>query len=687
MKQYYNSEIEGMIDFYLTLGLEDKVDYECNTDGAINGCLFEFKLNFQDLLAHKNQVKRYLLSYNSIAKKIPAKTVLIDINNRRYIEGDISTTSSGVTITWSEIDEHWSTPHELTKFTNLDKYCPGWIDEFSIVSYNNLFCQINNIKTTSKEAVQNEFIKPKILFIHSFDWHAQLRLEKQLKGNTQWLTFNMNMLGSKALKKQLGAFFTPNKYVRISTQYVRNAIKNVPEGMDYVVIDRCAGSGNLEKFFTDDELSHFILNTIDYTEWTTLKGLYDGRVRYIIPHDSRSRNINTGLMKDGDALSKEFYDNLLPFIEGKYIIMLENPPFADVGGNSGGHKAAEMIYDGNGKSYINNEMIKKVGGNLCNERGHQFIWSAWEHIKPNEYILFSPIKYWKLYNLSNKKIVNGCVCNSLKFNADNEFSVGLIHWINEEDYLDELQLNIEDTSQILTIKKCKTLFEYDKRKYPGSPIARVRAEGFMLGNSNVYLSNFDTGTTIWKRSKNFYSQNALTVLPLFCAKLKHYHYNDWTEKVVICNSFDGKGSYLNDIDFQTNCFIYTCLTDYNKCISNQSVTNELCLLQNTLADSICANLKLDSYALHLIELWQDVLDEIRRGNKVEFNNKYKYGLYQINKEINLKIPSASLKKTREPIMVSKYPYLDEKNKALKDALKDFFHKKLEPKFFEHQLLK
>ena len=29
-----------------------------------------------------------------------------------------------------------------------------------------------------------------------------------------WLTFNMNMLGCSLLKKQLGAYFTPDKYVR-----------------------------------------------------------------------------------------------------------------------------------------------------------------------------------------------------------------------------------------------------------------------------------------------------------------------------------------------------------------------------------------------------------------------------------------------------------------------------------------
>lgn len=688
MKKHYNTEIEGMVDFYKELGLENKVDYECNTDGRLEGCLNEFKLNFTDLLSHKNQVVRYLTAYNSIAKQIPSKTLLIDINNRKYIEGVVSTSKDGISIKWEEEQKHWETPSELVKFFNLNDYCKGWVNENSIISYNNLFCSENNKKTTSKEEVRNELITPQLLNIFPFDWYGQINKEKQGREDNNWLTFNMNMLGSDTLKKQLGAFFTPDKYLKISTEYVRNAIKNVPEEKDYVIIDRCAGTGNLEKFLTEEELSHCILNTIDYTEWTTLKGLYEGRVKYIIPHTSQSRNDENGLLKDGDALQEDFYYgkniddkgkkvSLLEYIEDKYVIMLENPPYADVGGKSGGHNKDKE------KSFINEKMLKVIGGNECNELGHQFIWSAWEYIKPNEYILYSPIKYWKLYNLSNRKYENGILCRSELFNTPNKFAISLIHWEKSEDNSELINMNIENTNEIIEVKKCKEKFFYDKTEYTSKPIAKFRAESFMMGPANVYLSNNDNGTTIWDRSKPFYKENILDILPLFVSKLKYSFYDNWTEKIIIFNSLDSGEKYKKDTEFKNNCFLFSCLTDNNKCISKENLVNELCFNQNTIADTfLTENMK--NHKLYI--LWLDVLSEIKKDIE-EYNENYKYGLYQIQKDINVKTESGSFTKTGEPIMVLKYPTLDEKIKKLKVELKEFYLKTLQPKLFEYELLK
>ncbi|WP_341493697.1 hypothetical protein [Mesomycoplasma ovipneumoniae] len=65
--------------------------------------------------------------------------------------------------------------------------------------------------------------------------------------------------------------------------YFRAAISEVPKDNDYIILDRCAGTGNLEKWLTDEELSHVIVSTYEYYEYKVLVELLGDKVRHIIP--------------------------------------------------------------------------------------------------------------------------------------------------------------------------------------------------------------------------------------------------------------------------------------------------------------------------------------------------------------------------------------------------------------------
>ncbi len=87
----------------------------------------------------------------------------------------------------------------------------------------------------------------------------------------------MDKLNDTLQKKNLGAFYTPEPYVQKSLELVRQAIKRVPEGNDYIILDRCAGTGNLEILMSDEELSHCVLSTIEYYEYKVLLELLGAR--------------------------------------------------------------------------------------------------------------------------------------------------------------------------------------------------------------------------------------------------------------------------------------------------------------------------------------------------------------------------------------------------------------------------
>ena len=139
----------------------------------------------------------------------------------------------------------------------------------------------------------------------------------------------MDKLNDRLKKKQLGAFYTPEAYAKKAHELLQLAIARVPEGNDYVIIDRCAGTGNLEAVFTDEELSHCILSTYEYFEYKVLFERLGDKVRHIVPPTEQNIEFSSGLIVNADAMSKEFIENevIRRYIDDPKVtvIMYENP--------------------------------------------------------------------------------------------------------------------------------------------------------------------------------------------------------------------------------------------------------------------------------------------------------------------------------------------------------------------------
>ena len=143
----------------------------------------------------------------------------------------------------------------------------------------------------------------------------------------------MDKLNDKLHKKELGAFYTHPLYSKKALELVRVAINRVPEGNDYIILDRCAGTGNLEEFLTDEELSHCILSTYEYYEYKVLQERLGDKVRFIIPPIEKEDTYFKGFVKQANALTKEYveYKPIKDYLNNPSctIIMLENPPYQD----------------------------------------------------------------------------------------------------------------------------------------------------------------------------------------------------------------------------------------------------------------------------------------------------------------------------------------------------------------------
>ena len=444
------------------------------------------------------------------------------------------------------------------------------------------------------------------------------------------------------------------------------------------------GTGNLEKFLTDEELSHCVLNTYDYTEWTTLKGLYDGRVRMIIPPTHESRD-NKGLLKVGDALSEDFlnYKPLNDLINDDNIsvILLENPPFVDIFSNKdGGVKSTSKS-----SSFVREQM----SGRERTDLGNQFIWSAFNYYLRDEYdfaIIYSPIKYWKSQHVIDKKFIEGYLCNKQHFNAGMS-TVSLIMWQNIDENNEELNFQSDNGDRI--VKKVYTPISSLRIKADTEdPMCYVQARNFNFSSPRL------TARIVNKKDGNHSSEcdetNIFNLLPLFCLGRNAWAERgdsgkDYTIIDTVYKTADGGTRYQEDEEFLKSCFVFSMLTNWNHAISDENVRNEVCLGQNTRSDALFADLILSNEDLSLYNQWIKILNIAK--SKQEFIKKYTYGLYQIEKEINIKVESGSFNKKRQPIMVHKYSDLNSEITNLKEMLKVYYSDNIHDKLLEYELLK
>ncbi len=803
-------EREGQIQFFADFGINADVELTHNTDGVYRGTLFEFKLTISDINKVLFQAIKYLSHRRVKGEPIPAQILLVALNEKKaYLfnsgdflsdiekvyagaasknNADFSTNIRPEKINFSE---HVGL-ERIIEILKIEKYTKIHIDVFDVVGWANKFYLEN--PTASKIKLFKELRSPKHFSAYIYPW----------TGNEEDFKYIMDLLNDTQHKKTLGAFYTPPAYCLKATELVRKAIKQIPKGHDYIILDRCAGAGNLQEFLTDkpvgditigelyryidstlkskylhdkadviktfyiernlnqitvaeleayktnislydyifdNELSHTIVNTYELKEWIVLNAQIGDRVRLIIPPPQEVDNTEA-LVEGGDALSLPFvtgqksagmtkeYDEsiatLLRLVANKKtnIILYENPPFRDETSNS--HMKGKSS-----SSFVKDMMRTKIKGSALNDLSNQFIWSGWNYYlkKPNDcYVLFSPIKYWKSAGLCNKKFIEGFVFNRHHFHVANATAITCILWQNEDENRESIKLstwNIEsqitdgivinsivDTGRDIAVKKVHYNLSklYDKRddgsdsadgiicglngvedgekshrvikKYNKNIIGYLVAQQF--GFENPRLSTNLTRCAIYNGNGFFLrSDNYIDKLPLFVAGKMPIEKTWWLNGLIFKTS-DGGEKYLKDKDFLKSCFIFTCLSYFNKCRSldgsdQRYYRNELCLDSGTLASGKLSDYHLTDEEKDLIDIFYQILEKAK--TTANYNSKYSYGTYQIDQELNTGY------KNENDEWIYDYPELNTTLNSLHTKLAKYYETVIQPRLFEYELLK
>ena len=749
-KKNYTSEHDGQIQFFSDLRINAEVELTHNTDGVYKGTLFEFKLTIPDINKVLSQAIKYLNYMRVNGEPIPAQILLVALNEEKayvFNSGDflseIETPCAGAA---SKNNVNFSTKskHENIDYSNISgleriieilkkvNFTKVHINLFDVVGWANKFYREN--PNDSKIKFFEELRAPNHFKDYIYPW----------TGDEKDFQYIMDLLNDKQHKKELGAFYTPRAYCLKAVELVRKAIKQIPAGNDYIILDRCAGTGNLEEFLNDDELSHTIINTYELKEWVVLDKRFGHKVKMIIPPPVEVTG-RTSLVNGGDALSEQFilgkakskmsqeYINsiaeLNSYIADKKtnIILFENPPYRDSSGDNSKIKEYKTQ-----KSFVYNEFKKHIKHNASvRELSNLFIWSGWKYYltKPNDcYVLFSPVKYWKSLGLTDKKFIGGFLFNRKHFHAG-ESSISCIAWKNENKSVETLMLKAFDISNQnildsvdntiifqgnININKAhksmqenfadKRIFSDDDRGLVGDAagyemvankiqhkkalynkniVGHLRIQGFSIAPMNVGLTTIALNTAI-EQTFGFYlrSDNFIEKLPLFAAKL--YPQKNWYEKDVYFTTADGGDRYLKDKDFLKSCFIFTCLSQKNHCRSFEGSDKRFYKNELCFDKNTLASSKLKDYKCTKEE--QDLLDifsdVLKKSRSTKnYNKTYTYGTYQIDKELNTR------NKNDNDEWIYDYPELNTAINSLKTKLAKYYESTIQPKLFKYELLK
>ena len=755
MSEKFSTEKDGQIDFYNqflprinpNLTVEDIIAN--NNDGVLNGNLIEFKLSVKDLNEVLFQCIKYLSALRIKGTPVPASIVIVDLNSTKsylyksenYLEfiekiynGGASKNNSGFIGGEPEQIFNYSKSVETENLISVLKentFTKIHIDENCIVGWAEHYYRIKETARKEdflgddkgKHKTIGEIRNPTVFkdYIYAYEGETNVKFN-----------YLMDKLNDTILKKNLGAFYTHPLYAQKAAELVRKAIERVPEGNDYIILDRCAGTGNLESALTDEELKHCIVSTIEYYEYKVLQELIGSKVKAIIPPTETKETFNAGLVNGADALSKEYVENevIKQYVDNpKFtIILFENPPYSEPQAVEGQKSALWK------KSFLTQEMKKDVSGTVSNDLGNNFIWSAFRYYlrQPKDsYIVFSPVKYWKVQHLINKKFLDGYAFNRRHFHTNIDACIMCALWSNENSSIDEFILKgfdiDEKTKKIcdeikLPIKKINSLysdFYTDKRSFDSdekgiclgldglesfnesriNPIFNNNLLGYMIaGSSGFDKPDLESSLMVagCYRGNGFFlrKDNYLEKLPMFAASRYITYNREWTERARIMKSADKAETFFADAkngklnSFFLKCLLFTCIEMQNHCRTftgsdGRFYRNELCLDTTngeTVASKDIKNLKANETEKTILELYSTLLNHVKETK--EYRKELTYGIYQIFAEIDTSYTDEITGKT-----VYNNIQVHSDLQAMKELCKTYYNSEIVPVLFEYEFLK
>lgn len=350
-----------------------------------------------------------------------------------------------------------------------------------------------------------------------------------------------------------GAYYTPLNVVDKAYDKLTETLGNNWQ-KNYIVWDMCCGVGNLEVKHSNPR--NIFMSTLDSADIDVMKATKTCVAAQRFQYDY----LNDDITDDGKidyTLTNKVPKALQEAIaEGKKILILINPPYAEVGsGADSGNKAGVAK-----TKFASTAMVEY--GKAINELFTQFVARVAQEIPTATIAMFSKMKYINAPNFEkfrevwNAKYLGGFVVHSKAFDGlKGNFPIGFLVWkTNNSSLMDNKQSQFISISTEVLDKKAQPIGEKNFYNLPNSSFLNVWLKRPKRNTQFVLpLKNAITPATS-KPRVDCWAEGAIGYM--YCGKNDFQHANGQT--VLFSSPYgQGDGFYIIPIDLWKAAVVYS----------------------------------------------------------------------------------------------------------------------------------
>lgn len=395
---------------------------------------------------------------------------------------------------------------------------------------------------------------------HQKFWKAYERPPK--KEYRKYMLERQDLLVPSGIREIKGAFFTPQKWVELSQQYLADALgENWQE--EYYVWDCCAGTGNLENGLSNPE--RIWCSTLDDSDVRVMKENKRLMPSHVFQFDF--------LNDDFDKLPKKLKEIIDDPEKRKKLVIYINPPYGECGRAKSGESKNKAGISNTNATY---EKFSHLGRSL-RELFALFLMRIETEIPDSKLALFSKLKmvtapnFEKFRENFKGRFYKGFIVHADTFdNVKGNFPIGFTIWdLSQEVKISDIVCDVVENNLTKNGQKTFCIPNPDQ-KFINDWVGKYDDFSNIIGFLNCKVNDFQHNNAVYIAPLKSDMINGSKYLTITQNNLIHSCIYLSARHCIPATWINDRDQFLypndgweKDTEFQNDCLVYTIFHPQN----------------------------------------------------------------------------------------------------------------------------